>query len=43
MKEIFGKTSKVSNYYENDSAQNSLLFLMSLLTAARVKNNHIQT
>ena len=41
--EKFGKTSEVSNYCENDSVQNSLSFLMSILTAARVKNNYIQT
>ena len=37
----FGKTSKVSNYDEKDPVQKFILFLMSLLTAPIVKNNHI--
>ena len=41
MKGKFGKTLKVSNYYENDFMPNFLLFVMFLLTAPIVKSSHI--
>ena len=40
MKGKFGKTSKVSKYYENDYLQNFLLFFMSLLTAPIIKTTY---
>ena len=42
MKGKFGKTSKVSKYYETDCLQNFLLLFMLLLTTAFVKNSHIK-
>ena len=43
VKEKFGKTSKVSKYYDHDDLQNIPLLFKSLLTAQTVINSHILT
>ena len=40
-KRKFGKTSKVSKYYENDGLKNFIFLFMSLLSSVIVRNGHI--
>ena len=42
VKEKFGKTSKVSKYYEQDCLNNFILLFMPLLTASDFIHNHFE-